>query len=85
MFGRKQKEIDKLKYERQVLRDSLARRERQRNVAMFLLEGCRKHPSYRAINKPTANCVQCQSLYASRKELNEHGLAIRKRNQRRSY
>lgn len=64
MFGSKQKRIDELE-------DQLAQ-------ALALAEGCQKHPSYKAVRKPTANCLQCREVYGQRVRLNAAGLAIRK-------
>lgn len=30
---------------------------------------CRKHPKYKAIRKPTCNCVTCWKMYAEKHEL----------------
>jgi len=40
-------------------------------------EGCRKHPSYRFVRKPTADCGTCRVLYTNRKRLNDMDIAVR--------
>ena len=64
MFGSKQKRIEEL--------------ERQLTQALALAEGCQKHPSYRGVRKPTADCPQCREVYRQRVLLNSAGLAVRK-------
>lgn len=65
MFGSKQKRIKEL--------------ELQLKQALDLAEGCQKHPSYKAVRKPTADCLRCTDLYRTRVgRLNPVGLALRK-------
>ena len=80
MFGKKQREIDELRSE---LKGVVA----QRGTAINLAEGCRKHPSYRAVRKPTANCDRCKRLFELRRALNIIGLAMRsgKRGKQKSH
>ena len=64
MFGSKQKRIEML--------------EKQVRWAIRLAEGCKKHPSYRAVRQPTSNCWICKEVYTVRGLLNSDGLAVRK-------
>ncbi len=64
MFGSKQRRIEELE-------DQLAQ-------ALQLAEGCQKHPSYKAVRQPTADCAVCRDVFRQRCLLNRAGLAIRK-------
>lgn len=68
MWNRKQRRIEELQQERrQVLAIALQ--------LLLLAEGCTKHPSYRAVRKPTATCTKCAELFAIRQMLNENSAA----------
>ena len=34
-------------------------------LAKILIEGCKKHPSYRCKRRPTSDCETCKTLYES--------------------
>ncbi len=39
----------------------------------ILLEGCRKHPAYRARRKATGRCDECVKVWNARKDLKNLG------------
>lgn len=41
---------------------------------LVLARGCKRHPSYRAIRKPSSGCVPCSMMYQRALALREKGL-----------
>ena len=44
--------------------------ERQIELLEIFVEGCKKHPAYRAIRKATEKCEECVYVWQARVELN---------------
>jgi len=70
MFGSKKKQINDLREE--LANERFASTERIGIAELFILlaEGCQKHPSYRAVRKPTADCEKCHRLFGARQLVN---------------
>jgi len=75
MWNKKQKEIDYLKsmahkHEHTVRQQTLVAQK-----LMILVEGCTKHPSYRAVRNPIADCAKCEEMWRNRLLLNKEPFA----------
>ena len=46
---------------------------KQLQLMEILVDGCKKHPAYRAIRPATGNCEPCGKMWDARRELNEGG------------
>ena len=46
--------------------------------AFHLVTGCEKHPQYRALKKPTAECRRCRELFKIASDLEAQGYLKRK-------
>jgi hypothetical protein len=44
---------------------------KQLQLMEILVDGCKKHPAYRAIRPATGNCEPCVKMWDARLELNE--------------
>ena len=45
--------------------------EKQVKLLSVLVDGCKKHPEYRAINPATGRCKPCVDMLQARQELEE--------------
>jgi len=45
--------------------------EKQVRLLSILVDGCRKHPAYRAIRPSTGRCQPCVDMWQARQELEE--------------
>ena len=70
MFGSKQRKIEDLTEDLANERYASVQRIALAQVFMLLAEGCQKHPSYRAVRKPTADCEKCSELFLARQVAN---------------
>jgi hypothetical protein len=75
MFGSKQRKIDDLTEALANERYASMQRIGITQVFMLLAEGCQKHPSYRAVRKPTADCEKCRELFTARQLVNSSPVA----------
>jgi hypothetical protein len=71
MFGQKQRKIDDLTEALANERYASLQRIGIAQLFMLLAEGCQKHPSYRAVRKPTADCERCRQLFEARTLVND--------------
>ena len=56
--------------------------EKQVDLLTVLVNGCKKHPAYRAIRPATGNCASCVKMWQARIELAlvaEQGEAVERR------
>ena len=44
---------------------------KQLQLMEILVDGCKKHPAYRAIRPATGNCEPCVEMWQARQELKE--------------
>jgi len=47
------------------------RLKKQVQLMEILVDGCKKHPAYRAIRPATGNCEPCVKMWDARRELNK--------------
>ena len=45
--------------------------EKQVELLSILVDGCKKHPAYRAIRPATGNCKPCVEMWQARQELED--------------
>lgn len=77
MWNKKKNEIERLDQFCSLQTQQLGERIALIDRLLAGFEGCQRHPSYRAVRKPTSDCQTCRDLYALRLELNAQGLAVR--------
>jgi hypothetical protein len=75
MFGSKQRKIDNLAEALARMGHVWTSQYPVTQLLILLVEGCSKHPSYRVVRKPTADCEECNNLYTARVTLNESNAA----------
>lgn len=67
--------LEDLQRELELVREKLVLRDLITARLLRLTEGCPKHPSYRVVRAPTADCAECKDLYRMRQELNASDVA----------
>jgi len=75
MFGSKQRKIDNLTEAIANMEFALVENITIAQIAIFIMEGCIKHPSYRVVRKPTADCEDCRKLFKARDLLDKSNTA----------
>jgi len=46
-------------------------------VLEILVDGCKKHPAYRAKREPKADCDMCRKMWRARKQLDETKVVLK--------
>ena len=77
MWFKKSKEIDRLTHLAQTLQYELNNERELTGQLVDAFDGCRRHPSYRAVRRPSVDCADCRKLFMLRDLLNSMGLAVR--------